>query len=582
MSEMITRTVVHTVAAIAAIGCGTAVQAQSPGTGGNADRPNILLIISDDVGIDVNSTMYPDLIETLVAQYGPSGHDHPDYQSIAGHPASTPVLDELANRGMRFTNVWAHPFCSPTRAAIITGLFAAETKVINYQNALSQEHTSFVQQLRDEGGYATGMFGKWHLAGLGAMGGNRGTRGGGARAGGARAGGAARGGGAPRGGGPGGGRGTVTGSDVVGMTPKAAGFDVFRGNMGAALGTFWDYNYQVQDTDTPVDQILNQAPPEKSLPGIAPTTYAPVVKIADSIEWITARETENPDRPWFAWLAFNLSHATSQSAPTQMAIPNADTLNTSSLREMEECGGVFGSQDTGECSSESQMRAMTSSLDTILGILLDAVDDLDPNTYIIYIGDNGTPMYGRPGLDFIDNMYITRTGRGKGTVYESGARVPMVIKGPGIEAGSVSDVFAHAVDLYSTTLSLAGLEAPARVSNSDSTAMIPLDARSLAPVLFDGEAAIRDANQGYVLTESEDLMRGGIREVGARNRDFKVLCTTTAADCTFYNLADDPLEEYPLAVPADCAEYLNDTWTPANQAWHYCRLTEIVATRSFM
>ncbi len=57
---------------------------------------------------------------------------------------------------------------------------------------------------------------------------------------------------------------------------------------------------------------------------------------------------------------------------------------------------------------------------------------LDRDTIVIYVGDNGTPMYGRPQLDFIDNLYITRTGRGKGTAYESGARVPLAIRGPGI------------------------------------------------------------------------------------------------------------------------------------------------------
>ncbi len=76
------------------------------------------------------------------------------------------------------------------------------------------------------------------------------------------------------------------------------------------------------------------------------------------------------------------------------------------------------------------MRAMTNALDTVAGKLFDAVDSLDPNTYIVYIGDNGTPMYGRPNLDFIDNMYLTRYGRGKGTAYESGLRVPMIVKGP--------------------------------------------------------------------------------------------------------------------------------------------------------
>jgi arylsulfatase A-like enzyme len=538
------------IAVLAALACGAAAEAQQAD---DANRPNILLVIADDVGLDVNTTMYPGLIDDLLAQYGPDGLNHPGYRSIEGRPASTPALDNLARQGMRFTNVWAHPFCSPTRAAIITGLFAAETKVVNYQNPLADSHTSFVQKLRDDGGYSTGMFGKWHLAGLGG-GGGRGARAGGAAA-------------AP---------------SFDGMTPKEAGFDIFRGHMGAAIRTFWDYDYQVQEAATPADQILTRTPPERSLPGIDATTFAPVVKIADAIELISAHESEDPDRPWFAWVAYNLSHATSGRAPAQMAVPNADTLDAVSRREMEECGGVFGTQDTGNCSGESQMRAMTNALDTTLGILLDAVDSLDPNTYVIYVGDNGTPMYGRPGLDFIDNMYITRTGRGKGTVYESGARVAMVVRGPNVEASSVSNAYAHVVDIYSTALSLAGLEVPARVSNSDGSAMIPLDGKSLGPVLFDGATAVRDRNQGYILTETEDLMRGGIREVGARNADFKVLCTESTDDCSFYNVTEDPLEEYPLEMPADCTGYRDGSWNADDASWHYCRLTEVVATKSFV
>ncbi len=73
------------------------------------------------------------------------------------------------------------------------------------------------------------------------------------------------------------------------------------------------------------------------------------------------------------------------------------------------------------------MRAMTNSMDTIIGKVLDVVDKLDPNTYVIYLGDNGTWMFG-PQREFIDNMYITRRERSKGTTYESGVRVSMAIR----------------------------------------------------------------------------------------------------------------------------------------------------------
>lgn len=516
---------------------------QAADNGAAVQRPNILLIISDDIGIDVSSNMAPGLIDELVERYGPDGRNHPDAQAIKGRPASTPVLDQLARDGMLFTNVWAQPFCSPTRASILTGLFAKKTKVTSYADPLAQSHTSFVQKLRDEGGYSTALFGKWHLAGL-------------------------------------------PGNPVSypGIKPREAGFDLFKGNLHAAIATYWQYDYQIQDDATPTDQWRTEAPPQKSLPGIAATNFAPVVKVADTIEWITAQEERNPDKPWFAWLAFNLSHATARQQPSAMAVPNADTLDAESHAEMKACGGEFGSNNTGSCSGEALMRAMTNSLDTIVGKVLDAVDALDPNTYVIYVGDNGTPMYGRPNLDFIDNMYITKSGRGKGTAYESGARVPMAIRGPGIAGRTRSDEFVHTADVFSTTLALAGLTVPAEVSNSDGTGTEPLDAVSLAPMLFDGVATVRDPNDGYLLTETVNLMTGGTRLVGARNARYKVVCTesTDPGACEFYDLADDPLEEFPLAAPGNCAASGSGRWTTADREWHYCRLIGVVNTHSFL
>lgn len=512
--------------------------AQAPGA-----PPNIVLIIADDFGVDVTSDMYPGLIDDLSKRYGPDGHGHPRHEVIDGRPASTPRLNDLAQQGMAFTNVWAQPFCSPTRASILTGLFASKANVLTYADPLSQRHASFVQMLTDRAGYSTALFGKWHLAGL-------------------------------------------PGNPVSypGMKPKEAGFELFKGNMHAAIRTYWSYEYQVQDADTPANEWRTEAPPEKSLPGIAPTTFAPVVKVADAIEWITAREEAEPDKPWFVWLAYNLSHATAQQRPSAMAVPNADTLDKQSYDEMKACGGEFGSSNVGSCSGEALMRAMTNALDTVTGKLLDAIDALDPNTYVIFIGDNGTPMYGRPNLDFIDNMYITRAGRGKGSAYESGVRVPMVVKGPGIPAGTSSDEFVHAADLFSTILTIAGLTPPESVPSSDGTATVRVDGVSLAPILFGETPAVRDPNDGYLLTETTNLLTGGTRHAAARNGAYKVVCTSEADAnvCEFYDLRSDPLEEYPLEAPESCRDYDAGAWTPADAGWHYCRLRRLVEENSVL
>jgi len=53
-------------------------------------------------------------------------------------------------------------------------------------------------------------------------------------------------------------------------------------------------------------------------------------------------------------------------------------------------------------------------------------------------------------------------------------------------------------------------------------------------------------------------------------------------NCIFYNLIDDPLEEYPLTKPRSCAEYENGRWTPADPGWHFCRLREVIARKSLL
>ena len=523
---------------------------------GKSRLPNILLIIADDVGIDVVTGntqteppipgMYPGLIADLLDLYS----THPNVNNINGKPASVPVLDSLSRQGMRFSNAWAQPYCSPSRATIITGLFEDKTQVKKPDDPLSGYHTTFVQRLKDEANYSTAAFGKWHLAGAS--------------------------------------------PSWSGVRPRQAGFNFFRGNFMSYVPDYWNYVVHVQDGNTTgTDYNTESAPPTRSLPegttpAIASTKYAPVVKAADTIDWINARTTENPDKPWFVWLAFNLSHVTFEylGAQGKMVVPNADTLDDPSWQEMHDCGGTFGSNIVGSCTGRQLMRAMTNSMDTVIGKVLDVIDSLDSDTYVIFIGDNGTPMYGYPIGNQIDNMYITINGRGKGTPYESGCRVPLVIRGPGITAGSQSAEFVHETDLFATCLELAGLEVKPEwlVYHDSQNNPADLDAGSLAPLLF-GPATTpnRDPNEGYLLTEV-GACYGNPDRVGARNATYKVICETNTSNfnCKFYNLIDDPLEEHPITSPgekpSDCTNF--GTWSQIERRWNYCQLIEVIKNYS--
>ena len=125
----------------------------------SASKPNIVLILADDLGIN-------DL-----GCYGRNDHH-------------TPNLDRLASQGMRFTCAYtAQPICSPSRAAIMTGKCPARLNLTNYLPGRPDAPSQRLLQPRIEGqlpleevtiaellkhaGYATGLFGKWHLGGPG-------------------------------------------------------------------------------------------------------------------------------------------------------------------------------------------------------------------------------------------------------------------------------------------------------------------------------------------------------------------------------------------------------------------------------
>jgi len=98
-------------------------------------------------------------------------------------------------------------------------------------------------------------------------------------------------------------------------------------------------------------------------------------------------------------------------------------------------------------------------IDAEVGRLLKTVKDmgLDKKTYIMFTSDNG------PWLQFKNHGGSALPLRaGKGTTYEGGHRVPFLIKGPGIPAGTSTAAFTTSMDLFPSIAKLAGLEAKPR------------------------------------------------------------------------------------------------------------------------
>lgn len=103
-----------------------------------AERPNIILCMGDDHGWE---------------ETGYNGHQH----------LQTPVLDEMARRGLRLDHFYsAHPSCSPTRGSVLTGRHPNRYGTFTPGCSIRPEEITIAHLLSDAG-YSCGHFGKWHL-----------------------------------------------------------------------------------------------------------------------------------------------------------------------------------------------------------------------------------------------------------------------------------------------------------------------------------------------------------------------------------------------------------------------------------
>jgi len=135
------------------LAAGALLATVSPASADRAgDRPNILVVVLDDLGID----------QMAFPPYG---------WNLAPEAPAMPVLAEIAAKGVSFRNFWATPECSPSRAAMLTGRHSFRTGVVTAivdpMLPAVQLHPSEVTlpKLLRPAGYLSGMLGKYHLGG---------------------------------------------------------------------------------------------------------------------------------------------------------------------------------------------------------------------------------------------------------------------------------------------------------------------------------------------------------------------------------------------------------------------------------
>ncbi len=176
---------------------------------------------------------------------------------------------------------------------------------------------------------------------------------------------------------------------------------------------------------------------------------------------------------------------------------------------------------------------MMEELDNGVGDLLDALDSLDivDNTYVVFMADNG----GRGTVPGGDNTRtptnIPLTGA-KHSLYEGGIRVPFMVRGPGIKAGTVSRTPVAGYDLLPTFYELAG-------GKFDFSKEV--DGVSLRPIFADSAATLKRRHDALIFHRPNR----GFSAI--RQDDYKLMLLWTKQGKIrgheLYKLSDDPREE---------------------------------------
>ena len=249
------------------------------------------------------------------------------------------------------------------------------------------------------------------------------------------------------------------------------------------------------------------------------TTYSVTDQVNEATQFIQTKISNA--QPWFTWVAFNGVHDPFEDPPAELAP-----------------AGGYSAQLPSEDDDDYIYRKMLEALDTEIGRLMASIDPAQ--THIILIGDNGTPGQ-RVQAPF-------GSGHAKGSIYNGGTHVPMIVAGPAVTVapGSTTDTLVHCVDLFSTILELAD------VDESAVTGLDAMDVRStsIVPILSGTDTADR-------CMVAEIGQNGYARAIITDDYpDYKLIIfgdpidTTDTPRMEFFDLANDWNEQSPLAYDA--------------------------------
>ena len=504
-------------------------------TGQKSKRPNILLIVADDLG-------YSDL-------------------GSYGGEIKTPVLDGLAQQGMRYTNFYVSPTCSVSRSMLLSGTDnhvaglgnMGELNAPNqvgkpgYEGVLNKRVASIAELLSDNG-YHTYMAGKWHL-GL-----------------------------------------------KPDQSPRARGFErdfsLLVGG-GSHFDDAWNLEWQI-----PKAPYTEDGRPVKKLPKDFYSTRAYTDKTIQFIE-----EGRKDNKPFFAYMAYTAPHG-------PLHLPDDwlrryknrydegwDGIRQQRLARMQELGIIDKDANAADrlfflprstalvpAARVAQGRkmelyaGMVEYMDDQVGRVFDYLKEIGEydNTVVIFISDNGAEgndlramVAGQPGTmgflhamnNFAEDGHNSLGRKGtyaeygpawaqvsmtpfriyKGWVAEGGIRSPLIISGPGVKGtgGLNKKAVLHVKDIAPTILELAGIQHPATYKGRE---IVPMQGKSWVGMLEGETQSPRTSDDwlGWELFGNRAIRQG----------DWKITWLYEplgSEDWQLFNLAKDPGEQYDLS-----------------------------------
>lgn len=282
--------------------------ADEPGSASSEVRPNVIVVMTDDQG------------------YGDLG--------VHGNPViRTPHLDRMSRESAVLSNFYVSPVCTPTRASLMTGRYNYRTRAIDTfrGRAMADPEETTIAEVLSSHGYATGIFGKWHLG------------------------------------------------DCYPMRAIDQGFQEALVHRGGGIG---------QPSDPPgaegkyTDPTLFHNGEE-----VARTGYCTDIFFDAAMEWAESKAARR--QPFFAYIATNAPHDPVNDVPPNL-LEHYQSLNISKASFPEPPGGQpLPEKLSGD--HLARLFAMIENIDANVGKLrkwLDALN-LTRNTLVVYLTDNG-------------------------------------------------------------------------------------------------------------------------------------------------------------------------------------------------